>query len=130
MSSFARYLLFQIPGWALAAIVLVGLVHWFGLSRWVATGLLVLWVIKDFVFYPFVRKAYETNVKTGSAQLIGAQGVAKQWLRPTGYVQVHGQLWRAEAESGSKPIAPETPIRVSGANGLTLFVVADQKNQS
>ena len=58
MSSFARYLLFQIPGWTLAAIVLVGLVHWFGLSRWVATGLLVFWVIKDFVFYPFVRKAY------------------------------------------------------------------------
>jgi membrane protein implicated in regulation of membrane protease activity len=126
MHTFTRYLLFQIPGWLIAALVLMGLREWTGLSFWGAIGIFVLWVIIDFALYPFLRKSYERNVKTGSERLIGERGIAKEWLRPEGYVQVHGHLWRAVAEPKDQPISPESPIRIVSADGLTLTVKQDQ----
>jgi membrane protein implicated in regulation of membrane protease activity len=126
MHTFTRYMLFQIPGWVIAALVLMGLREWTGLSFWAAIGIFVLWVIIDFALYPFLRKSYERNVKTGSERLIGEHGVAKEWLRPEGYVEVHGHLWRAVAEPKDQPISPESPIRIVSADGLTLTVKKDQ----
>ena len=62
------------------------------------------------------------NVQTGSERLIGERGTAKEWLRPEGYVQVQGHLWRAVAEPKDQPISPESPIRIVSADGLTLTV--------
>jgi membrane-bound ClpP family serine protease len=126
MHTFTRYLLFQIPGWVIAALVLMGLREWTGLSFWGAIAIFVLWVIIDFALYPFLRNSYERNVETGSERLIGERGVAKEWLRPEGYVQVHGHLWRAVAEPKNQPISPESPVRVVSADGLTLTVKQDQ----
>jgi membrane protein implicated in regulation of membrane protease activity len=126
MHTFTRYLLFQIPGWVIAALVLMGLREWTGLSFWGAIAIFVLWVIIDFALYPFLRNSYERNVETGSERLIGERGVAKEWLRPEGYVQVHGHLWRAVAEPKDQPISPESPVRVVSADGLTLTVKQDQ----
>ena len=126
MHTFTRYMLFQIPGWVIAALVLMGLREWTRLSFWGAIGILVLWVIIDFALYPFLRKSYERNVKTGSERLIGERGVAKEWLRPEGYVQVHGHLWRAVAEPKDQPISPESPVRIVSADGLTLAVKQEQ----
>jgi hypothetical protein len=38
MHTFTRYMLFQIPGWVIAALVLTGLREWTGLSFWGASG--------------------------------------------------------------------------------------------
>jgi membrane-bound ClpP family serine protease len=81
---------------------------------------------KGLRFFPFVRKSYDSNVRTGSEQLIGERGTAKEWLRPVGYVQVHGQLWRAQAPE-NQPISPDSPVKVTGATGLTLFVTEDKR---
>jgi membrane-bound serine protease (ClpP class) len=113
----------------LTALFLIGLQHWMELSLRVTLGLFLLWVVKDFIFYPFVRTAYESRVKTGTERLIGARGVAQGQLDPRGYVQVRGELWRAEAEPSNRPILPGSPIRVRAAHGLTLLVTADKDNE-
>jgi hypothetical protein len=53
MTTFTRSLLFQIPGWVIAAVVLFGLRQWSGLSHWLVVGLFALWVIKILLFIRF-----------------------------------------------------------------------------
>lgn len=130
MSTLTRYVLLQVPGWGLAALVLIGLRYWVGLPFWAAIGLFLLWVVKDFVFYPFVRSAYESGVRTGAEQLVGVRGVAQGQLNPHGYVRVRGELWWAEAESGDQPVPPGSPIKVRAARGLTLVVTTDKDDES
>jgi membrane protein implicated in regulation of membrane protease activity len=130
MSTLTKYLLLQAPSWLLMALLAIGLRHWIALPLWVAIGLVALWVVKDLVLYPFVRTAYEPNVATGSKRLVGARGVAQEHLAPHGYVQVHGERWRAMAEPRDVPIAPGTPVRVRAADGLTLTVTADTDEAS
>ncbi|MFQ5851946.1 MAG: NfeD family protein [Candidatus Binatia bacterium] len=125
MRTWIKYLLFQVPGWVLAALVLMGLRYWIGLPVWIAVGAFLFWVIKDFVFYPFLRIAYESRVKTGAEQLVGLRGVARENLSPHGYVHVRGELWRAEAEPGDRPILAGSPIRVLAGRGMTLIVAAE-----
>lgn len=127
MHTFTRYMLFQLPGWVIAALVLMGLRQWTGLSLSGAIGIFVLWVAIDFALYPFLRRSYERNIRSGSERLIGERGTAKEWLRPEGYVQVQGHLWRAVAEPKDQPISPESPIRIISADGLTLTVTQDQR---
>lgn len=125
MTTFMKYMLLQIPGWVIMTLLLIGLLNWIALPLWVAGALFVAWVVKDFLLYPFVRTAYESNVRTGSAQLIGTKGVAHERLAPRGYIHVNGELWQATAEPQNKPIASGTPVCVRAAQGLTLVVTAD-----
>lgn len=126
LAPWKKYALFQVPGWVAAAIVLLGLVEWFSLPPWAASGLFVLWVIKDIVLYPIVRTAYESDVKTGVEQLVGEKGVAQEGLDPHGMVRVRGELWRAEAEPREQHIEPNSKIKVTAARGLTLIVSATE----
>ena len=129
MGTLTRYVLLQVPGWMLAALILMGLWQWMGLSSWVTIGLFLLLVVKDFIFYPFVRTAY-SGAKTGTEQLIGVPGIAQGQLDPRGYVRIGAELWRAEAEPSHKPILPGSSIRVRAAHGLTLVVTTDKDNKS
>jgi membrane protein implicated in regulation of membrane protease activity len=129
MSTLTKYLLLQVPGWVLAAVIVTGLRYWMGIPRWAAWGLFSLWVIKDLVMYPLLRTAYESGVKTGVEQLIGARGVAQEDLAPAGYVRVRGELWRAETKSSQKHIPSGTPIRIVGAERMTLIVETDRKSR-
>ena len=125
MTTFGKYLLFQIVDWLVAAAVLFFLARSAWLSAPLALGFFALWVVKDFVLYPFLRKAYESHVPTGSQRLIGEIGTTTEWLRPEGYVQIHGHLWRAVADPKDQAISPQTSVRVKDAKGLTLTVIAE-----
>ena len=117
-----RYLLFQIPGWILT-ILLLGAAHrWLGLAIPAAAGLFLLFVAKDFLIYPYVRKAYEPDNRTGAELMIGSIGVTKQPLDPEGYVLVKGELWRAIADPPGEPIPQDRQVLIQGVNGLTLTV--------
>lgn len=129
MSTLAKYLLFQVPGWVLAAIILSALRYWIGIPGWVALGLFSLWVLKDLAMYPLLRTAYESNIKTGVSKLVGAKGLAEEELAPSGYVRVRGELWRAEIDPNDAPIPVGHPVRVTAAEGMTLFVKADKENR-
>jgi membrane-bound ClpP family serine protease len=122
VATWKRYTLFQTPGWAVAAVILLALTEWVGLSPWAACGLFAAWVIKDIAVYPLVRSAYESHARTGVERLVGEKGVTQEWLDPRGMVRVRGELWQAEAEPGEQRIEPNGEIRVTGAHGLTLIV--------
>lgn len=122
----AKYLVLQIPGWILAAVGLALLKQWIDFPLWAALGILLLWVIKDMVLYPFVRRAYEPSGKTGVEQLIGAEGIAAEELAPSGYIRVGRELWRAEALGTDTPIAPGSRVRVQGVRGLTLLIQPEE----
>ena len=129
VSTWVKYLLFQVPGWVVAALVLILLRIWTKLSLETAVGLFFLWVVKDLLFYPLLRIAYQAEPTTVVEQLIGLKGVAREPLDPSGYVRVRGELWRAEAEAGSDPIAAGAAVRVLRAEGMTLIVGSEQAQQ-
>ena len=57
--------------------------------------------------------------------MIGECGIAKGNLAPAGYIQIHGELWRAERLGEGPPIEAGQSVRVKQMEGLTLFVVRD-----
>ena len=120
-----RYVLFQLPGWSLAALLLLGLSYAGGLTVLTAVGLFLLWVAKDFVLYPLVWKAYLTGGETAAERVIGKRAVARDALNPWGYVEVEGELWRAELAPGETPVPPGGPVTIQAIEGLTLFVTHD-----
>jgi len=125
VTTWNKYLLFQVPGWILAALILIAMRYWVGLPIWIALFGFVLWVIKDFLFYPLLRVAYQPGPKTGVDQLIGLRGVARQNLDPRGLIYLRGELWRAETAPGVLPIVSGSRVRVLRAEGMTLIVMAD-----
>ena len=122
MRTLTRYYLFQIPGWALTAVLVTVLHAWLGLPVWVALTVLGVVVLKDVVFYPFLRMAYQLEA-SGAARLVGQRGVARDTLDPTGYVYVSGELWRARTEAGADTIAAGTEVQVIRGQRMTLTVM-------
>lgn len=119
-----RYILFQVPGWVLAAVLLVWLWPRTGLSVWAGLAVYGLWAVKDLALYPIVRSAYEGRAATGVERLVGTRGVARQRLDASGYVQIRGELWRAELADGAAPVDAGAAVEVSDAVGLVLTVRA------
>ena len=124
-----RYGLIQLPGLVLFILIFVIIQHWVIIPGWFFWAALFAWIIKDIFLYPFVWRAYDREAEGDTARFIGSRGVAKESLAPTGYIQVHGELWRAELSDGSPPIEPGEPVLVKGVRGLTLQVEAENKNQ-
>ena len=122
MTTWSRYWLFQIPGWALTGVVLLVLRKWIDISLSIVFGVLALVVIKDFLLYPFLRRAYDTRVQTGVAQLIGSPGVVKQDVDPEGYVLVRGELWKARLKHNDRAAPKGSDVKVEAADGMTLIV--------
>jgi membrane-bound serine protease (ClpP class) len=121
MPVLVRYVLLQLPGWALASGLLYAAWSGWGLSGPLALGGLAAWIAKDFVLYPFVRSAYALapSKLIGPEQLIGRAGVAEDALSPSGHVWIGGERWRAES---SDPVPPGGRVRVRLLRGLTLHV--------
>jgi membrane protein implicated in regulation of membrane protease activity len=120
-----RYLLFQIPGWVLSAIILICLHRWVNLPLWATTGIFLLVVLKELILYPFLRIGYNSTAKEGVEQLIGKGGIASENIDPQGYVQVRGELWHAKLGPGTQPIPQGSRVRVQSAQGMTLVVTQE-----
>jgi membrane protein implicated in regulation of membrane protease activity len=121
MTTFQRYMLFQVPGWLIDVAVLAALIEWWALPLWAALGIFALLVVKDFVLYPFLRVGYETKEKSGIERLIGERGVVKQRLDPEGYVLVQGELWKARSTT-TQPLEPGTRVLIAASEGMLLQV--------
>jgi membrane-bound serine protease (ClpP class) len=117
-----RYLLLQVPGWILAALILAGLCRWADLPPWAALGAYALYVGKDFLLYPFLRHAYEPESCAGVERLSGERGIAETELNPEGFVRVRGELWRAQLEPSSAAVHPGEAVVVVSGRGMTLIV--------
>jgi membrane protein implicated in regulation of membrane protease activity len=117
-----RYALLQLPGLAAMIIILLLLGHWINIPAWAVWTLILLWVIKDLILFPFVWHAYDTR---SPSAMSGAQGKAVDCLSPSGHVRIDGELWRAEKIKGNLTIEKGEAITVRGMRGLTLIVQSD-----
>lgn len=118
-----NYFLWQVPGWVVAALVLLWLHALVGLPTWAAWLLFGLYVAKDCVLFPMMRGSFRPPEP--GEPLIGARGRAVEPLAPTGYVRIGGELWKAEARPPDRVIASGSPVVVRDARGLTLVVEED-----
>jgi membrane-bound serine protease (ClpP class) len=64
-------------------------------------------------------KAQRRKTTTGEAGMVGEVGVARSPLKPEGYVFVHGEIWKAEAD---EPIEQGEKVVVKEVEHLTLKV--------
>ncbi len=119
-----KYVLFQIPGWTILAVILVVLWHWDILPSWAAVLIFLAWVLKDMLLYPVFQSAYDGEEKSGLQALVGAKGIAQSDLTPDGFVRVRGELWRAVANPSNKRIRSGSPVEIIAAEGMKLRVRA------
>ena len=117
-----RYWLLQLPALALLVLILIFAQRWVDLPAWIFWGALAIWVVKDAVLYPFVWRAYDWDRSDDSNAMVGARGTAKEPLTPSGYVQVRGELWKAELADGCQPVEEGDLVQVQKIRGLTLIV--------
>jgi membrane-bound ClpP family serine protease len=90
-------------------------------------GLVTLWMVKYVVVFSFVWRAYDKPRPGDVTSLIGTQGIAEERLDPSGYVRVHGELWRAEVIGKTMAVEKGQTVLIEKADGLTLFVKPFQK---
>lgn len=122
-AAFRRYVLLELPGWAVAGVVVWAMVEYAGLDLRFAAALLAVWVAKDFVLYPWLRHAYEPGDPHPSAGVAGRSARVTARLAPRGYVRLGTERWRAELEPPTAAPAEEgEEVRVLGVEGLTLKV--------
>lgn len=122
-----RYAVLQLPEMALLIVILMLVRQWINLPAWLSWGLVTVWIVKDIVLFPFVWHAYDWNRSEDTNPMVGRRGVAVERLDPSGYVQVHGELWRSEVIEPGPPIEKGKHVRIRGMRGLTLLVEPDSE---
>ena len=120
-----KYTLLQLPALVFLALILHLIRLWVQMPAWLLWGMVGLWIVKDVLLFPFVWRSYDRDLHTDANTMIGVRGIVKDRLAPSGYVEVHGELWRAEVMEGASPVETGEDIRVRGIRGLTLIVQAD-----
>ena len=119
---YLKYVLLNIPELAVVVLILMIIENWVALPLWLFWSIIGLWIVKDALLFPFVWRAYDWGRSEPSGSLIGMQGIVKQRLAPSGYVRLHGELWRAERLGEGPPIEAGQTVRVEKVEGLTVFV--------
>jgi membrane-bound serine protease (ClpP class) len=97
-----------------------------GVSLGVALGATLPFALITVFLMQLVLRSRHWKASTGMEELIGEEGEVTQSLDPAGgiaagMVRVHGELWRARA---AQPIVAGTKVKVTRADGLTLYVEA------
>ena len=83
------------------------------------------------ILFPLVRKAYDWDRPQGANAMVDERGIAKERLAPSVYVQIRGELWRAELVEGSPPIEKGEHVQVEGVCRLKIVVqLVDEKYQN
>jgi membrane protein implicated in regulation of membrane protease activity len=124
-SIYLRYVLLNIPGLVAVILILIIIQRWIVLPVWLFWSAIGFWIVLDVVLFPFVWRAYDWDRPGRSQSMIGERGIAKERLAPSGYVQVHGELWRAEILGEESTIEKGQTVRIIKIEGLTLFVVPE-----
>ena len=122
-----RYALFQIPDIGILALILFVVHQWVDLSLWLVIGIVSLWMVKYVIVFSFVWRAYDKPRPGDIKSLIGTEGIAEERLDPSGYIRVHGELWRAEVIGKTIPVEKGETVLIERGLGLTLLVKPVQK---
>ncbi len=122
---YIRYGLLCLPGTAVLILVLVIAQHWVPIPVWIWMILIILWIVKEAVLFPFVWRSYDHSPADDSRSMVGKRGVTRDRLAPTGYVLINGELWKAEKVGNEAPIEKNRQVQVRYIDGLKLFVALD-----
>jgi membrane protein implicated in regulation of membrane protease activity len=122
MKTYVKYFLFQISQWLVLGAFLWIVTKATAVPAWIIGVFFVCWIIKDIVVYPWVRRAYTDDAKTGTEKLIGASGLTQDRLDPEGFIKVNGELWQARGHRANEVIEPGTVVKISKADGMVLIV--------
>jgi membrane protein implicated in regulation of membrane protease activity len=119
---YLRYTLLNIPGLVAVILILIIIQHWVVLPVWLFWCTICFWIVKDVLLFPFVWRAYDWERPGRSRSMIGERAIARERLAPQGYVQIHGELWRAVKIDNGPPIEIGQSVKIVKMDGLTLFV--------
>jgi membrane protein implicated in regulation of membrane protease activity len=123
-----RYILFNLPELVLVVVGLILLRHWFDLADWMFWSVIVGWVVKDLILFPFVRKAYDDS-EGYSYSPVGETAVVLKTLDPDGSVRVRGENWKATREGQGEPLPEGSNVKVIGQEGMILRVAPVQEEE-
>jgi membrane protein implicated in regulation of membrane protease activity len=119
---YLRYILLNIPGLAAVILILIIIQNWIVLPDWLFWSIIGFWIVLDVVLFPLTWRAYDRERPGRSRSMIGERGIARERLAPSGYVQVRGELWRAERIDNGLPVEKGQSVKIVKMDGLTLFV--------
>ena len=121
-----KYTLLQLPELGLLLIALVLAKRWVVVSDWVFWGLIIAWITKDIILFPVTWRSYDWESEDRYRSMVGARGLTKDRLAPSGFIQIRGELWKAEVWGGGRPIEKGERVEVREIKGLTLYVRPDE----
>ena len=124
-----RYLLFQIPSYVLLILILILIRRWVNLHTWYLWGIIALWLVKDVILFPFVWRAYDRDRLRELQSLVGTEGIVEERLAPSGYIRVHGELWRAERRGNGLPVEKGEIVKIEKIEGLKLLVECQKEGK-
>jgi membrane protein implicated in regulation of membrane protease activity len=122
-----RYALLQVPGWILAAAVLIGIKAWLEVPTWALWAMGIAWVGKDLVLFPLTWRAYMDQGGLGIRDPVGRVGICTERVAPSGSVRVQGEIWAAISEDQHARLEAGSVVRITGRDGLVLRVRADNQ---
>jgi membrane-bound serine protease (ClpP class) len=97
-------------------------------ADYVGPALIALGLLSLVAFYFVTRKVIEAHrdqpVRTGSEEMIGADGEARSSIDPEGQVWAQGTVWGARLAEASAPVRLGDRVTVEAIDGLTLVVRA------
>lgn len=123
MKRVVRYTLYQLPSAGIAGLLsfLAYSFNWIGI--WTASSVVVIWILKDAILYPFVKSAYEGG-EHGVRAMVGLTGEVLFPLNPEGKIRVKGEVWKARSENLDE-IQSGASVIIVGSEGRTLLVKKD-----
>lgn len=117
-----RYSLFQIPSLLIVTLLVFTVNHWYILDNTIIVMIILFWILKDILIFPFVWKAYSHKDRDKSKTILNQHGVAVDSINPKGFVKINGEIWQAELVEPNDPINQGQPIEVVEIDGLKLKV--------
>jgi membrane-bound serine protease (ClpP class) len=95
-------------------------------TEYIGPALITLGVLSAITFYFVTGKVLEahreTDVRTGSEEMVGAVAEVRNTLDPEGQVWSGGTLWAARLADGAAPARPGDRVVIEAVDGLTLVV--------
>ena len=99
-------------------------------TEYIGPALITVGILSGVTFYFVTRKVLaahrETEVRTGSEEMVGSVAEVRNTLDPEGQVWSGGTLWSARLADGAATARPGDRVVIEAVDGLTLVVSPEQ----